>query len=277
MLIKFKNIINLIIHKISKILISFKVFRFIFFKIYEVVNLNVINSNNTSLKFYVNNYINKFRVDTLFTKEPDTIKWIDTFKEGEIFYDIGSNIGLYTCYAASRNIKTYSFEPSFFNTELLVKNISLNKLSDLVTVIPIPLYCRNSVSNFNLSKIEQGSALNSFSEKFGYNGKNLSVKMYYKTLGMTLDDCLKIFELRKPNHIKIDVDGIEHLILEGALNTLKSANSILVEISDDFFEQKNKCEQILKDLDYELISKENSNIFKGSKFEKCYNQIWKKK
>ena len=72
------------------------------------------------------------------------------------------------------------------------------------------------------------------------------------------------------------MDGIEHLILEGALNTLKSANSILVEISDDFFEQKINVNKF-QDLDYELISKENSNIFKGSKFEKCYNQIWKKK
>ena len=101
--------------------------------------------------------------------------------------------------------------------------------------------------------------------------------MYYKTLGITLDNCLKNFELPKPNHIKIDVDGIEHLILKGSLDTLKNANSILIEISDDFYEQKSKCEQILKDLDFKLISKENSNIFKGSKFEKCYNQIWKKK
>ena len=277
MLIKFKNSINLIIHKITEILIKFKIFRFIFFKVHEVVNLNVIKADNTSLKFYVNNYINKFRVDTLFTKEPDTIKWINTFNEGDIFYDIGSNIGLYTCYAASKNIKTYSFEPSFFNTEILVKNINLNKLSDMVTIIPIPLYYKNSVSNFNLSQIEQGSALNSFSEKYGYDGKNLAVKMYYKTLGITLDNCLKNFELPKPNHIKIDVDGIEHLILKGSLDTLKNANSILIEISDDFYEQKSKCEQILKDLDFKLISKENSNIFKGSKFEKCYNQIWKKK
>ena len=147
----------------------------------------------------------------------------------------------------------------------------------MVTIIPIPLYYKNSVSNFNLSQIEQGSALNSFSEKYGYDGKNLAVKMYYKTLGITLDNCLKNFELPKPNHIKIDVDGIEHLILKGSLDTLKNANSILIEISDDFYEQKSKCEQILKDLDFKLISKENSNIFKGSKFEKCYNQIWKKK
>ena len=44
---------------------------------------------------------------------------------------------------------------------------------------------------------------------------------------------------QKPDYIKIDVDGIEHLILEGA-SLLKNLSNIeiLIEINDNFIEQK---------------------------------------
>ena len=40
-------------------------------------------------------------------KEPETLKWIDKFenKENDIFWDIGSNIGLYSIYNSIKTIK----------------------------------------------------------------------------------------------------------------------------------------------------------------------------
>ena len=45
-----------------------------------------------------------------------------------------------------------------------------------------------------------------------------------------------------PDYIKIDVDGIEHLILEGGKETLKNKKikSILIEINENFEDQKNR-------------------------------------
>ena len=50
----------------------------------------------------------------------------------------------------------------------------------------------------------------------------------------------KLLEI--PNYIKIDVDGIEHLILEGAGNYLKSKKikSLSIEINENFYSQFNK-------------------------------------
>ena len=42
----------------------------------------------------------------MLTKEPDTINWIDNFNQNDTFFDIGANVGVFTCYAASKNIKT---------------------------------------------------------------------------------------------------------------------------------------------------------------------------
>ena len=98
-----------------------------------------INSKKT--KFFTPNDTSKWRVDTLFTKEPETLDWIDTFShinsdEEIIFWDIGANIGLYSIYAAQRykNIKVFSFEPSTSNLRILSRNISINNLQDKVII-----------------------------------------------------------------------------------------------------------------------------------------------
>ena len=47
-------------------------------------------------------------------KEPETIDWLtDNLRDGDIFYDVGANVGAYSLVAASinDNIKVYSFEP----------------------------------------------------------------------------------------------------------------------------------------------------------------------
>lgn len=44
------------------------------------------------LKFVVEDPIEAWRVQTLETKEPGTIQWLeDTLKPGDVFYDIGAN------------------------------------------------------------------------------------------------------------------------------------------------------------------------------------------
>ena len=65
-------------------------------------NYTTIKIDDEKLFFYTPNNLVKWRVKTFFTKEPDTLKWIDNFKEDEIFWDIGANIGLYSLYAAKK-------------------------------------------------------------------------------------------------------------------------------------------------------------------------------
>ena len=55
--------------------------------------------------------------------------------------------------------------------------------------------------------------------------------------------------LNIPNYIKIDVDGIEHLILRKANKILKKEKkieSILIELNENYQKQFNEIKNILK-------------------------------
>ena len=232
---------------------------------------------NKNLFFYVPNDLTQFRANTFFTKEPNTLKWIDNFKKNSVFWDVGSNIGLYSCYAAKKkNCNVFAFEPSYFNLPLLTKNINYNKLQSKISIIPLPLSDKISHSTFNMSDITEGGALSSFSSLTGYDGKNIKKNFYYKTFGTNIDDFLSQYKLKNPDYLKIDVDGIDHLVLKGGLKSIFKCKSILIEINLKFKSQYKLIKQILEK---NFILNDETRLIddKKSNFYQSFNQIWIKK
>ena len=171
------------------------------------------------------------RIKTYATKEPETLKWIDSFVSGSILWDVGANVGLYSLYAAkSRQCKVVAFEPSVFCLEFLARNIWLNKLQKLVSIVPNPLNDETAVNLLTLSSREWGESSNSFGTKLNQDGKTIDQSLEYQILGMTMDDALVKLGLPKPQHIKIDVDGIEPIILAGGTNLLREVESVSIEV-----------------------------------------------
>ena len=83
-------------------------------------------------KMIVETEIEKWRHDTFWEKEPETIAWIDDMEPGEVLYDVGANVGVYALYAASRGIKVVAIEPVFENFSRLMQNIELNGFNNVL-------------------------------------------------------------------------------------------------------------------------------------------------
>ncbi|MBU3598268.1 FkbM family methyltransferase [Polynucleobacter bastaniensis] len=239
-------------------------------------NKLLIKHEDIDLNFYVPNTLSRYRASTFSTKEPETLKWIDEFEEGANLWDIGANIGLYSCYAASKKgSHVVAFEPSVFNLELLCKNIYINKLDNLVRIFPLALSDGEGFGKFYLSNIIQGGALSTFGEPLGHDGNELKPIFQYSIYGISLDFAVYSLGLDPPDYLKIDVDGIEHLILKGATRLLKEVKSILVEINDQFIEQSELTRSILVSNNFEMIAKLHSETVENSKdFNAVFNQIW---
>ena len=200
-----------------------------------------IKYNNVKLVFYSPNRLSRFRIETFSSKEPETLEWIEKFSRNNVLWDIGANVGLYTCYAAKlKNTSVYAFEPSVFNLEILTKNIFLNQLSNKVTIVPLPLTDKIEESEFNMSSTDQGGSISTFGQDYTYDGSILKKKFHYKMLGLSMNDCVNVLKIKQPDYIKLDVDGIENLILKGSSEILEKTRSILVEVDEKYVLQSEK-------------------------------------
>ena len=171
------------------------------------------------------------RLRTFATKEPDTLKWIDSFENGSVLWDIGANVGLYSLYAAkTRGCKVFAFEPSVFCLEFLARNIWLNDLQTQITIVPNPLSDNTQPNLLTLNSREWGESSNSFGTTLNQDGNEIDASFDYKILGTTIDDAVSKLKIPIPQHIKIDVDGIEPMILAGGAQVLKMVTSVSVEV-----------------------------------------------
>lgn len=165
-----------------------------------------------------------------------------------------------------------------FNLELLARNLYLNNLNDQVKIAPFALSDRLATSILRMTTTEWGGALSSFIKILDGVVDKLRNFFSFNTLGLSMDQAVSILQFRLPDYINMDVDGIEHFILQSSPLVLSQIKGIHVEINDDFFpEQAEKSKKSLECAGLRLIEKFHSEIFEDSKFLNIYNQIWIRK
>ncbi|MDC1414810.1 FkbM family methyltransferase [Gammaproteobacteria bacterium] len=233
------------------------------------------------LKFTVPSYLSDWRAQTFTTKEPETLDWIDSMVDGCILWDVGANIGVYSLYAAQcKDAKVFAFEPSLFNLELLARNIYLNNLHENIAIAPIALSDKTNFGSIKMTSTEMGSALATFGEDFGWDGQKIKHNFTFKTIGMTMDDAASYLQIPLPNYIKIDVDGLEHLILLGGQKVLAQVDEVLIEVNDDFIQQAEGVSKALTNCGLTLVDKRHSpeEFSDGLDVQanSAFNQIWKR-
>jgi FkbM family methyltransferase len=209
---------------------------------YERLDPRVIVKNGDgAITFCTPNRHTAWRVNTLFTKEPDTIEWISTFSPDEIFIDIGANVGMYSLWAAyTRGVIVYAFEPESQNYALLNKNIMSNKLDDKIVAYCVALSDSIGFSKLYLSEFIMGGSCHNFGEAIDFKYEPLRSKFQQGCLSSTLDNLVTTGVIPIPQHIKIDVDGIEPKVISGARNTLSNSEvkSVLIEINTNLDEHR---------------------------------------
>jgi FkbM family methyltransferase len=212
----------------------------------------VVRYSGLEMRFHIPNDRCLFRADTFLTKEPETINWIAGFKDQEVFWDIGACVGTYTVYAAmAKKAHVVAIEPSIFNLEWLARNVYINNVASQVSIVPLALTSKPQQSYFKMQVTEWGGALSSFGVDYDHEGSVMIPRFEYPTIGTNASALIDDFGLAKPKYVKIDVDSIEHLVLEGLLPHLAKIDSIALENSRNP-EVVAICKEILGDSGFKI-------------------------
>lgn len=259
-------ILNLFLKSLDKIL-SFFNYNFFYFRVIDKLKNQYLNSNinNKMIKLYTPSYISRWRATNIYTKEPETIEWIKNFKSINnkiIFWDIGANVGTFSLCAACyhKNIIIYAHEPNFKNLSLLSKNISINNFENIIYINQLPLGEHHlNLDTFYEGDDTEGGANSSFKESINtFTNK-------YRLIGTNINFLLNNNLIELPNYIKIDIDGLEDLVLTGADNALNYPNlkSILIETDLSNTQTYNNINKKLEKFGFKLNSKHlcNKNIY----------------
>jgi len=197
------------------------------------------------------------RAETYETKEPETLKWLrKNLRDGDVFFDVGANIGLYSIYAAKLrpSSRVFAFEPESHNFSSLCRNLLLNGVSN-VTPCSFPLSDREAFEPFYVYDLRPGSSLHSLGGPSTFREGSESLRQ--GTLGVSLDALVRSFHVPHPSLLKLDVDGNEEKILAGGAALLCSGRlrSILVEVTVRDDREVSWAERKLEDFGYKLAER----------------------
>lgn len=146
---------------------------------------------------------------------------LHVLREEDLFIDVGANVGSYTILAcAAIGASGYAFEPIPSTYRRLVENIHINHLHKKVTCINKGVGNHQGTLTFTSDMDTMNHALAN-----GEQGSNV-INIEVTSLDIALKETL-------PTVMKIDVEGYETLVLEGAQETLgrHTLHSVIMELN----------------------------------------------
>jgi len=166
-------------------------------------------------------------------------------RPGDVFYDIGANVGFYTL-LASKLVKShgrvYAFEPVPGNVRAIHHNL---KLSSTQNVDVIPYAVADHSGSFSMM-----ISAEPFWSRFSGLPSPPHPSGTIEVRGITIDDLVVEKSILPPNVIKLDVEGAEEQVLAGMRQTIRAHHPVIVcELHDTWSEVR----PLLDEVNYNII------------------------
>jgi FkbM family methyltransferase len=146
-------------------------------------------------------------------------------RPGDNFIDIGANKGLFSILGSGYcDAKSIAFEPVPRTFKDLEENVNINNLDDKIRLINAGVGSKNTIAKFS---VDFGSA-NSIVTKADEDNPSVNA---IDVQVFPLDEIIQ--ELHSPTLLKIDVEGFEYEVIQGAMNTLKKndVKAVIIELN----------------------------------------------
>lgn len=147
--------------------------------------------------------------------------WI---KPGSVVYDVGANLGRYAIpmarLAGSEGF-LYCIEANPVCVQFLTTNLNENKITN-AEILPVALLDTQRETHFTVNYGNIGLGV---TENSGFYGNKTGHEIGVRA--EALDALVENFKLRPPDVVKIDVEGVEHMVIQGMANILAGHKPVL--------------------------------------------------
>lgn len=175
----------------------------------------------------------------------------------DVFFDIGANIGHFSFYFKRKfkNLKCFLFEPHPLLSSCVRKTIQTSKLEN-IDVHEVALSDKDATLEFFEDTFNDGGH-SLISDKISKRSKKGNS---FKVVAVTMDEYVKDLGIKRIDFMKVDVQGAEFMLLDGAKNTIqKFKPKVFVELENKrVLEFWNKLEE-LTSLSFKVVSPHINN------------------
>lgn len=254
-------LVNRILRNINKQLSGITSFRLRPFGI-----LNVRYKSGISFKMATNETSSVTKL--LFWRGPDNYEYTSIFEQlvtrCKTFLDIGANTGYYALLAAVKNpsARVFAFEPASAPYHYLLENIRINRLQ---TVKAFPIALSDKEGEIEFFEVDNPANYHSKFNLAGtgtLKGEDMADQRFVtrKVPTTTLDKWIDAEKVDGIDLMKIDTEGTENLILNGADNLLRQQQPIIIcEILYNVIEDK--LQRIMEQYDYRFFNYRNGRLY----------------
>ena len=222
-------------HRMAKVLDSlFSSFKL---KTPSGIVLDVFLSSSMDLSYYK---------DSFGSSHDKILEVIEQLTDGDIFIDIGANIGFFSILASLKvgeNGRVICFEPSFREFSRLLKNIQLNNCKNL---LPYNVALANRIGESQLFIEESHTGLNFLMDIANKDDSNKNPASVLVPV-LTGDLLLQNLNRHAKKVIKIDVEGAEFEVISGMRSFLQQDNiaTVVIEITPKFLARFGHTKQMI--------------------------------
>jgi FkbM family methyltransferase len=229
------------------------------------VNISV---DGTNCDFIITNH--QERKNILFMEEEKSVikLFLNEIKNGDVFYDVGSNVGLYSCFACKKAQleEIVAFEPQPEVNARLKENIEQNGCADKTKIIKGVLAAEGGKQNLVVDESVPATGATTHSMSPNADGERIEVRAY------TVDELITQNACSSPDVMKIDVEGAEYEVLQGMSQVLSKSppRAIFVEIHDQvkhFGATPDEVKSLLREAGYllEVLDEQENREFVHAK------------
>lgn len=204
-----------------------------------------------TLDFQFANYAYEWNVKLFMNKH---------FADKEIFIDVGANIGTYSVMLAGKGLNVIAFEPAYESFKALNINMMLNGLEKKLRAFNFGLSSENRKAGFHYDPMNTGASHLDF---LPFENENFAERAIHTEIEIRrFDDLMDQLYINPSKKVlmKIDVEGMEGDVIEGAKKFISTQKNLTMVIECAHSNKKKLIQQLNSLGNFEYIEVDNLNF-----------------